>query len=87
MSTSESRFADRLATLTGANVSKIAALRGVAPEAHTEPEAPAEPSVVKIASLPLAEIVNHPTFVAAFTARIEERMPELDAAFADCEIG
>lgn len=87
MSTSESRFADRLATITGANVSKIAALRGVAPAAHAEPDAPSEPAAVKLASLPLAEVVNHPTFVAAFTARIEERMPELDAAFADCEIG
>ena len=82
--TPESRFADRLAELTGANVSKIAAVSGVrtAENAH-----PVEAETSKLASLSLAEIMESPDFLRGFEARVEERRGEIEAAIGAVEIG
>lgn len=70
---SESSFASRLASITGANISKVASLA----EAHAITDAE---SLQKLASMPMGDMFENDAFVNGFQTRLAERMGELDAA-------
>lgn len=87
MSTSESRFAERLIEITGAHHSKLAAHSGLsAPNAYVVADPPAA-ELPKIAEMSLPEIMNHPAFVKGFEDRVKERYAEIEAAVGDVELG
>lgn len=74
MSNSESSFASRLASITGSNIQKTAGLV----DAH--PETTKVAALSKIASMSVEDIMQHDAFMAAFEARLSERMPDMFAA-------
>lgn len=74
MTTSESSFVSRLASITGANLQKTAGLV----DAH--PETSKFDAMTKIASMSVEDIIQHDAFMAGFEARLSERLPEMYAA-------
>jgi len=70
---SESSFASRLASITGANISKVASLAEAHAVTHTQ-------AIEKLASMPMGDLLENDAFVNGFQSRLAERMGELDAA-------
>ncbi len=74
MSSSENRFAEKLAQITGAYREPAKSVADAAAAA-----APAT-KTASIVDLSLTELMDHPSFEKGFRERLTERMPEMDAA-------
>jgi len=70
----EDRFFDRLADITGANISKTASFSHHAGEGHV---------LEKLASMSMDEIVENPHFVNGFESVLAKRMHQIDAFFVN----
>lgn len=72
MSSSENRFAEKLAQITGSyrEPAKSVAEAAAAPATKT----------ASIVDLSMTELMDHPSFEKGFRERLTERMPEMDAA-------
>ncbi len=68
----DERFVTKLAEITGAYRTPVTPAREEAPAAK----------IASIADMTLKDVMDHPSFEAGFNARMAERMPEIDAAFA-----
>jgi len=71
--TSENSFASRLASITGANISKVAGFG----DSHAVTD---EQVMAKLASLSVGDMIENDHFVRGFENRLAERIGELDEA-------
>lgn len=71
----EDRFFDRLAEITGANISKTASFSHAGDEGFDVFE--------KLASMSMEEIVDNSHFVNGFEAILAKRMHEIDSFFVN----